>query len=260
MWARLRRSLLYRGAPVELESRWDEAAGLRYHARVGGEGPPVVLVHGLGVSGRYLLPTAGRLAQHCTVYVPDLPGFGRTGDPPRALDVPGLAAALAAWLDAVGVGRATFLGNSMGCQYIADLAAREPERVEGALLVGPTMDAAARSLARQSGRLIADVLREPPALLAIVGVDYLIAGPRRVLATARAGVADPIEDKAERVVARVLVVRGERDPIVPQRWAEELAARFPDGHLAVVAGAPHAVNYAAPDELARLTLDFLAAG
>lgn len=60
------------------------------------QSPAVALVHGLGLSGRYMLPTARHLAPHFPVYVPDLPGFGDSSKPAKALDVPALADALAA--------------------------------------------------------------------------------------------------------------------------------------------------------------------
>ncbi len=56
----------------------------------------VVLVHGLVVSSRYMVPTAERLAPHCRVFAPDLPGFGGSEKPPRVLDVAGLSDALSA--------------------------------------------------------------------------------------------------------------------------------------------------------------------
>jgi 2-hydroxy-6-oxonona-2,4-dienedioate hydrolase len=87
---------------------------------------PVVLLHGLGVSGRYMMPTAERLAVHYKVFVPDLPGFGRSDKPRHALGVPALADLLSAWLDGLGIGEAVFLGNSLGCQVIVDLAIRYP--------------------------------------------------------------------------------------------------------------------------------------
>ena len=99
---------------------------------------PVVLVHGLGLSGRYMLPVARHLAPHFPVYLPDLPGFGDSEKPADTLDVPGLADALAAWIAAAGLARAALLGNSFGCQIIADLAARHPDLVERAVLQGPT--------------------------------------------------------------------------------------------------------------------------
>jgi pimeloyl-ACP methyl ester carboxylesterase len=61
----------------------------------------VVLVHGIGVSSRYMTPIAIELAATCKVYAPDLPGFGLSAKPSRILDVPALADALAAWMRAL---------------------------------------------------------------------------------------------------------------------------------------------------------------
>ena len=258
----LRARLLYRGAPLRLARRWRDVGGLRLHERYredgGGARSPIVCVHGLGVSSRYLLPTAARLAERHRVYVLDLPGFGHSDDPPRVLDVRGHADVLAEWLAAAGIHRAVFLGNSMGCQVIVDLASRVPAIVERAILVGPTMDAHARTLPRQTARLLATGAFEPPGLNMLVAFEYLfVAGPRRTLATALAALADPIEEKLSLVRAPTLVVRGTRDRIVPQRWAAEVARLLPHGRLAVVPGAAHAVNYNSPDELVRLVGAFV---
>lgn len=240
-----------------LRSEFTNVGGLRVHWRTGGDGEPLVFVHGIGVSGRYLLPTAVRLAPHFRVCVPDLPGWGRSEKPRRALGVRGSARALAAWMDAVGIERAAFLGNSMGCQTLVELAVTAPQCVERLVLVGPTVDAAARSFARQALRLARDTLSEPPSLTAIVVRDYALYGPRRFVATMRSALNDRIEEKAPDVRAPTLVVRGERDVIVSQSFAEEVTARLPLGELAVVPDAPHAVNYAEPLALARLTSSFL---
>jgi 2-hydroxy-6-oxonona-2,4-dienedioate hydrolase len=54
-----------------------------------------------------------------------------------------------------------------------------------------------------------------------------------------------------------LIVRGQRDPIAPQPWVEELAALLPHGELLVIPGAPHALNYDYGAALAAATLNFL---
>jgi 2-hydroxy-6-oxonona-2,4-dienedioate hydrolase len=82
--------------------------------------------------------TAQELANDYRVYVPDLPGFGDSDKPEKIFDVPELADWVACWMPAVGIDRAALLGNSFGCQVIADLAARYPERVAAAILQGPT--------------------------------------------------------------------------------------------------------------------------
>jgi len=245
-----------------LESTWAMVNGLRMHARVGTHlapptAKPVVLVHGVGVSSRYLIPTAERLAPHFRVFAPDLPGFGRSERPPRLLDVPGLADALAAWMTRAGPGRAALLGNSMGCQVIIDLAARYPELVERAVLLGPTVDPQARGLLRQIGRGALDLLREPLSYWPLLAADYLIAGPIWTIRTLQKGVEDPLTAKLPRVRAPVLVLRGTRDPIAPRRWVVELARRLPHGRWAEVPGSAHIPNYTAPDALLRIVRPFL---
>jgi pimeloyl-ACP methyl ester carboxylesterase len=113
---------------MKLQSTWTTIGKVRVHARVAtvapAEAPRVVLVHGIGVASRDFVPLAERLAPHAHVYAVDRPGFGRSGHPRRTLTIPQLAAALAAWLDAIGPERVVQLGNSVGCQIAAHLAAR----------------------------------------------------------------------------------------------------------------------------------------
>ena len=93
-----------------LRSVWTRVGALQVHARVGGGAAgakPVVLVHGLGVSSRYMMPIAAELADEFAVYAVDLPGHGPSDRPPRTLDVPALAAALEQWMDAAGLARAS---------------------------------------------------------------------------------------------------------------------------------------------------------
>jgi 2-hydroxy-6-oxonona-2,4-dienedioate hydrolase len=248
---------------VPLESVWVELDGLRTHGRVASlesvRGQlPIVLVHGLNVSSSYLVPTGERLARHRPVYAPDLPGFGHSQRPARALDIPQLADALVAWLDRLGVARATMLGNSMGCQIIAELALRYPARVAAAILVGPTMDRVGRNGLTQALRLLRDVGGESWSSIATQFADYLRFGPWRSLRTLRYALDDRIEQKLPHLQLPTLVVRGEHDPVAPQRWAEEVCHLLPQGQLAVIPGAPHALNYDTPEALARLTERFLA--
>jgi 2-hydroxy-6-oxonona-2,4-dienedioate hydrolase len=234
-----------------VRSRYERVAGLRGHAREGGSGPPAVLVHGLAVSSRYFEPLAQRLEGRFHVLAPDLPGHGRSGSPPRALDIPELADALTEWLDITGIERATLVANSLGGQISVDLAVRRPERVARLVLVGSTMDPAAPSLLAQALRLACDIPREPFRLNVVEARDYLRTGPRRALTTTRMALADPLEDKLTRVAAPTLVVRGEHDPIAPQAWAERMVDLLPDGRAVVIPGAAHAAHWSAADAVAR---------
>lgn len=71
------------------------------HERKGPAGTAVVVVHGLGLSSRYLEPTLRLLASDFRVLAPDLPGFGRSTRPAQPLTLAELAGAVVAWMDAV---------------------------------------------------------------------------------------------------------------------------------------------------------------
>ena len=218
---------------------------------------PVVLVHGLVVSGLYMVPTAERLAPFHRVFAPDLPGFGRSDKPHRALDVTGLADALGAWMDAAGIERAVLVGNSLGCQVVAELAARSPDRAAALVLTGPTVDPAGRTLREQFKRLLVDAARERPSIVSVWLRDLYAAGLKRAWQTSRYALENRIEENLPRLRAPALVVRGARDPIAPQAWAEQVTRLLPRGRLAVVPGGPHALNYSAPDELVSLVREFV---
>jgi pimeloyl-ACP methyl ester carboxylesterase len=220
-------------------------------------GSPLVLVHGLGLSGRYMLPVAEALARHHPVYLPDLPGFGDSAKPDRALDVPGLAEALAGWIRAAGLEPVALLGNSFGCQIIADLAARHPRLVERAVLQGPTTPPQDRSWLRQFVVWRQNQPFNPDSLSPITWGDYRKCGYRRLLLTFHYQLKDRIEDKLPQIRAPVLVVRGQLDPICGTEWAAEIARRLPDGRHVEIPDVAHTLVYTAPEELAAVTRLFL---
>ncbi len=223
-------------------------------------GPAVILVHGLALSGRYLRPTAERLAAaerdlhvYADVYAPDLPGHGRSGTPPAALDVPGLAAVLGAWLD-VAVGRPVLLvGHSLGAQVVAELARRAPARVVGVVLAAPTVDPAHRAAGAEIARLLRDAPRERPALLALAAAAYARSGPRRALATLRYAIAHRLEDTVPALAMPVQVIHGTRDPLVSAAWAARLAA-LTDRAPITLPGAPHGMPYSSAPAFAAAVI------
>jgi pimeloyl-ACP methyl ester carboxylesterase len=75
----------------------------------------MILLHGLAVSHRYLMPLAAGLAGHHPVHVVDLPGFGLSDDPGTVLDVPEHAEHVAAWLAAAGMPSAARSRSSWPC-------------------------------------------------------------------------------------------------------------------------------------------------
>ena len=230
-----------------------QVGGLGMFTRVGGEagaGPdPIVLVHGAVVSGRYMVPTAERLAVSHRVLVPDLPGFGHSEDPARPLRVPELASALLAWLDAAGVARAHIVGNSLGAQVAVAAAQAAPHRVGSLILVGPTVDREARTRVRQLWRLAKDAPRERWSLIPLHLRDILRAGWRFAASTLDIALEDRIEERLAVVRVPTLIVCGSSDPLAPEEWCRWLAGVSPMASVQVLEG-PHALNYSRPDTLA----------
>jgi 2-hydroxy-6-oxonona-2,4-dienedioate hydrolase len=245
-----------------LTDRWTQTAAGLMHARVSGDlsgrgRARVVLVHGLVISSRYMVPTALALAPLCPVGAVDLPGYGDSAKPRTFLRIDGLADALVAWMDALGLQSAHWIGNSFGCQILADLALRHPDRVNRLVLQGPTVNPQARTVRQQLMGLLRNSRRESPGLGWITLTDYRKAGLRRAWATVRLALEDRIEDRLPGIVAPTLVVRGEHDPIVPQSWAEQVTRLLPKGELRVLAGLGHTVNYTAPREFVAALRPFL---
>lgn len=236
--------------------------GLSMHTRlaIGPASPTagaVVLVHGLSVSSGYMVPTAVQLAPYYRVYAPDLPGFGKSARPSHILSVPELADALAAWMQVMGLPSAILLGNSLGCQIIVHLALQYPERITHAVLVGPTMDPKARTLHQAALRLVLDARGEPLSYLPVLLREYLAAGLPRTIRTLQYAFADNMEEHLPRMHVPTLIVRGSRDPIVSQNWAEEVQRLLPDSQLVVMPGVGHAVNFNAPEQLVQSVRSFL---
>lgn len=245
-----------------LTSEWTKVPGGTIHSRTNLHSPPpsapvVVLVHGMVMSSRYMIPTAERLAPLCRVYAPDLPGYGKSYKPWPVLLLPQLAQALAVWMDTIGISKAHFVGNSFGCQIIAEFALLRPDRVDRIVLQGPTVDPEGRTLVCQFFRLLLNRRMESRSLGSVSIKDYRAAGLRRAWETMKLALTDKIEAKLPHIQAPTLVVRGAKDPVVPQRWAEEVTRLLPKGQLIVIPGCPHTINYSAPLEFVRVMKPFL---
>lgn len=244
-----------------LRERWDNVNGLRVFSRVsksqfGLETTPLVLVHGLGVSSRYMTPLANEFAKRYRVFVPDLPGYGRSQKPKHVLDMRELAQALRDWLRLVDLGPALFVGNSMGCQILVELADVDSSAMVGAAFLGPTMDQYATTAMSHVLHLAMDQFHEPPSLFFIQAFDYLGNGPLRTVMTFSKALKHDMLGRVTRVKVPCLILRGEHDEIVSQRWVEALARNMAQVGVGDVAGAGHALNYNSARVIAPEMIEF----
>src|SRR5829696_898897 len=105
-----------------------------------GEGPDIVLLHGLGATKSSFFDTAAALSRRYRVHALDLPGFGGSSKPALArYGAPFFARAVLGVMDALEIERAHLVGNSMGGRVAIEVGLREPARVGGLGLLCPAL-------------------------------------------------------------------------------------------------------------------------
>jgi len=253
------------------------ADGVDVFVRVRGEGPPLLLVNGLGGTVEMLEPLQDRLAEVARTIAIELPGAGRSPTPLRPLSIPGLAAVVAALLDELGHAEVDAFGFSLGGVVTQQLAHDEPGRIRRLALaatacgwgsVPGTFDALAlismplryhsralydhtagllghadRALLERLPALREARLRHPPPLL---GYAYqLTAGALWSSLPWLASVRVP-----------TLVLNGEEDRLVQPANGVQLARLLPRSRLHLLRGEGHLFACDPESAALRLLVDF----
>lgn len=219
--------------------------------------PTILLVHGLGVSGDYFIPYARALADSFTVYIVDLPGYGKTPKPKQPLSITALANIVIEFTKLNGIEGATVMGQSMGCQIVTQALAITPRLFSKVILVGPTSNKNERTLALHGWRLTQDTFREPLKANVIVFTNYVRMGIRRYLKTAQFMLRHRIEDDLPGISVPILFVRGVHDPIAPSDWLSYLQSITPNASMVEIANAAHLAQYKKAAVLAAMTKEFI---
>ena len=227
-----------------------------------GSGPALVLLHGLGGNWRNWAANISVLSQSHRVVALDLPGFGCSEPYTGAVTIERYVDTVVELLDRLGIERTTFVGNSLGGLLTIETAARHPDRVGAAILVGsggiPMTSLRHRLIAIPQARAVNYLLRRPRARRAVARGDRarrLIAGmvfhdprtiPEDLVADALNGLGAPafraVFDAGQSYDARVraphvacptLVLWGREDRLLPVAMGEELHRLIPDSRLVV---------------------------
>lgn len=218
--------------------------------------PPLLMVHGAVVSGAYFGPIARRLDETRRVFIPDLAGFGRSASS-SLLSVSEHVDLLDRWMDVHGLRQAVIVANSTGCQVATLLAIKYPQRVSRMVLVAPTMDPEIAGMLGLMWRGLVDIPRERQRLWTIWVPDFFASGPVRAIHAVLTALRDPQLDRLPTVLQQTVCVAGERDPICPPEWVESMAAGMPSATSVIIPGAPHAMNFSAPDAVARVIMSMM---
>jgi pimeloyl-ACP methyl ester carboxylesterase len=233
-----------------------------YLERIGGDGTPVVVVHGFGADANAMAAFATQLADR-RVIVPDLPGFGEHPLPDGMVPwEEEYVARLASFLRALGPGPYDVIGSSMGGAVSGALAARHPELVASLVLIAPAGVPAEREndffrRAREGenpldiasvedlDRVLATVFLRPPELPPNVK-RWLVERNRphratraAILATMAPFLVGGLEEVAPAIRAPTLVLWGDSDRVTDPGAGETLASLVPGARLVIVPQAGH---------------------
>ena len=256
-----------------------------------GDGPPVLLVHGLGGNRTVWLETLPALARNHRVIAVDLPGFGASALGSDGVSIPGYARTLERFCNRLGLGRLVLMGSSLGGWVSADLTLRSPERVRGLVLIDaagivPTRPERLKAVAMMRGaelgaphapRFRAAVATRPG--LRKLALKYTIADPTRLAAdlvymalpgapdpgfspaftAARRSWSDAWSDTLTEIECPTLILWGDRDALLPLRHAREWARLIRGSELQVIPGAGHLPMLERPT-LVNLALERFLAG
>jgi pimeloyl-ACP methyl ester carboxylesterase len=221
-----------------------------------GDGPDLVLIHGLAGSGDWWMHNQAALTGAFRVTTIDLPGFG-TSHPGARLILDEAPAQVAAVMADRGIERAHVMGHSMGGLVAGALAADHPERVDRLVLVDAGFLAFDPKLRHRVTGLLRTLPWTAPSLMPVLLRDMLRSGPIRMAAATGELLRKDWRDKLPAISAPTLVIWGEHDRVCNLRIGEQIAATVPDARLVVIPGAGHNPMWEKPDDFDREVLAFL---
>jgi pimeloyl-ACP methyl ester carboxylesterase len=264
-----------------LDERWIEYRGARMRLFAGGDGPPLLLIHGFGGAAWNFSELAPLLPGR-RLLIPDLPGHAASAPLPAAPTTAAYADAVAACLD----GPVDVFGHSMGGAVALRLAERRPDLVRRIVLAAAAGITSSTRLseititlvgvvqpAKIAGRRVERIARSRrlrrlvfgtfevsnPDLLTERSVHGLLRGPTMhtdALGAGKALSADDPRRDLDRVRCPVLVLWGGRDRQVPLEDGFEYARRL-RAPVRVIADCGHLLISERPDACARAALEFL---
>lgn len=261
-----------------------------------GEGPDVLLLHGLGSAKTSFFDTAAALRREgYRVHAIDLPGFGSsTGRATAPYSAGWFADTVIDWMDALGIDRTHVVGNSLGGRVALEVGLRAPERVGGLVVLCPAVAFVKRGLqhivralrpelgmlphriarpvvARQLSAMFADADALDPSVKDIA-IDefqhtYSSAGARLAFLRAARNIYldEPFGDdgfypRLATLEPDALFVWGTHDPLIPAGFGRHVRQWLPSAEQVVLDGCGHVPQIEQPEATTALILGHLRRG
>ena len=241
-----------------------------------GEGVPLLLIHGLGSSGKDWEKQVPFFEKDFRVITPDLRGHGRSGKPPGHYSIPMFAEDTAVLLRELGIGPAHIAGISMGGMVAFELALQFPEFVRSLTIINSYPEMRVETFSerlqiwrrflflellgmRGTGVMLGRHLFPKPEQgdLRSLFVERWAENDKRAYRNSlRAIINWDVEASLGKIICPVLVVASDQD-YMPLGEKEAYTRKMPNARLVVIKDAHHAVTVEQPDEFNRVLGSFL---
>jgi pimeloyl-ACP methyl ester carboxylesterase len=250
--------------------------GINVEYQLYGEGPPLLLIHGLGSSGRDWEMQIDAFSEHFQVIVYDVRGHGKSEKPSGRYSVPLFAKDCAEILRALGFDKVHVVGISMGGMIALQLAADCPEIVQDLVIVNSGPDLVVRSIKdlilfwqrliivkllgmRKMGEVLSKRLFPKPDqgdLREIFVERWAENDPRAYNQTLKGLVGWSVVEKLSLISCPTLIVAADQD-YTPLEVKSGMVEQIPNAQLVVMEGAHHAAPMEYPDQFNQILRDFL---
>ena len=271
-----------------------ELHGHRVTYRQVGEGPVLVLIHGVTGNMQTWDEALPWLADRFTVVTPDLLGHGLSAKPRGDYSLGAYASGIRDLLGALGHFRATVVGHSLGGGIAMQMAYQFPEHCERLVLVssgglGEEVSIALRAATLPGSELVIPLIAHNSVIeagrtvgrwLDVIGLG--VSPDKAEIARGYASLSDPeargafihtmravIDHRGQRVSARdrlyltealpSMLLWGARDPIIPVAHGERAHEEMPGSWLEVFEDAGHFPHVTEPRRFARMLIEFVEA-
>lgn len=257
-----------------------------------GEGPPVLMLHGLGATNSSMLPSVWDLAADHRVIAPDMPGFGDSGKPLRSYGASFFAQWAIGFMDKLGIEKASIVGNSLGGRVALEAGLFAPDRIEKLVLLAPSP----AFIRRREWVRIVRILRPEMALLPVPiahrhvvrSIRGMFSQPKRlpdswyesaadeflrVFSSARGRISffsaarqiyleepygeEGFWDRLAGLRTPSLFVWGARDRVVPAKFARHVEKTLPNATSMVLDDCGHVPQFELPDKTNALIRQFI---
>jgi pimeloyl-ACP methyl ester carboxylesterase len=267
--------------------RWVEVDGTPANVIELGEGPPLLLVHGLSGRWQNWLENIPHFTRTHRVVAVDLPGFGASPMPREPISISAYAHFLEGLCDALSIDAAAVVGNSMGGHIASELAIRSPQRVERLMLVsaaGISAEQLQRNAVMTGGRVVAALMTQSAARhermarrpgLRRIALSFVVrhadrlsaplahelmegAGKPGFLPALEAVITHRISERLPQIACPTFVVWGEDDYVIPVRDARRFAELIPNVRVEILPDTGHVAMLERPATFNALLEAFLA--